>query len=373
MSSTRRSRRAGGDVSLRRIRLHDLRRGRASLLLAAGVPITAVSKILGHSSLAIIGDTYTHLIGDVGRQAAEAAAALVPRAAVPLQACDTSVTYDLQSEDRGVVRKPLTSGNTGADARTRTGNLPITSRLRCQVAPRRRTACIVGGPAYCLGESRRTVTRVQAEVLEAGGPERPSRPRRTTPSRATLVLVAALSVGTAATVAYRHHDGADRGRRAPFPATAGANGANGANGAALVADTAYEATQDPAQRRVLIEVTVANLGATDLVLAGAGSGARGLELQTIGYRLGDRIVSFVAPRPFPLPPGGRVGIGLTYLVTDCPSAARRHLPVPIRLMTDRGPQTIDVATGASYAGAWQRTALSAICPQEYHAEPITAR
>ncbi len=68
------------DAGLPRIRLHDLRHGRASLLLAADVPIAVVSKLLGHSSISITSDTYSHLLNGVGSKAAEAAANLVPRA-----------------------------------------------------------------------------------------------------------------------------------------------------------------------------------------------------------------------------------------------------------------------------------------------------
>jgi hypothetical protein len=63
------------------IRLHDLRHGHASLMLAADVPIDVVSKRLGHSSRTITSDTYSHLLSGVGRAAAERAAALVPRQA----------------------------------------------------------------------------------------------------------------------------------------------------------------------------------------------------------------------------------------------------------------------------------------------------
>jgi hypothetical protein len=48
-------------------------------MLAADVPIDAVSKRLGHSSRAVTSDTYSHLLSGVGRAAAERAAALVPR------------------------------------------------------------------------------------------------------------------------------------------------------------------------------------------------------------------------------------------------------------------------------------------------------
>ena len=66
-------------AGLRPIRLHDLRHGAASLMLAAGVDLALVSKRLGHSSVSITSDTYSHLVEGVGREAAERAAALVPR------------------------------------------------------------------------------------------------------------------------------------------------------------------------------------------------------------------------------------------------------------------------------------------------------
>ena len=60
-------------------RLHDLRHGSASLQQAAGVALAVVSKRLGHSTVALTADTYSHLLEGVGRDAAERAAALVPR------------------------------------------------------------------------------------------------------------------------------------------------------------------------------------------------------------------------------------------------------------------------------------------------------
>jgi hypothetical protein len=55
------------------------RHGAASLRLAAGVDIAIVSKQLGHSTITLTSDTYSHLLHDVARQAAERAMALVPR------------------------------------------------------------------------------------------------------------------------------------------------------------------------------------------------------------------------------------------------------------------------------------------------------
>lgn len=61
------------------VRLHDLRHGAASLMLAAGVPMKVVQEALGHSSSVITADTYTSVYVEVATAAAEAAAALVPR------------------------------------------------------------------------------------------------------------------------------------------------------------------------------------------------------------------------------------------------------------------------------------------------------
>jgi integrase len=57
--------------------------------LAAGIDLAVVSKILGHSSLTITADTYSHLLDGVGRDAAERASALVPRAPRPTVALPT--------------------------------------------------------------------------------------------------------------------------------------------------------------------------------------------------------------------------------------------------------------------------------------------
>ena len=62
-----------------RIRLHDLRHTNASLALAAGVALKAVSHRLGHSSTAITADLYTHVIPAVAQDAADRIAAMVPR------------------------------------------------------------------------------------------------------------------------------------------------------------------------------------------------------------------------------------------------------------------------------------------------------
>lgn len=60
------------------IRLHDLRHGAATLMLAAGVDVKVVSETLGHSDTRITRDIYQSVFPEVAKDAAEAAAGLVP-------------------------------------------------------------------------------------------------------------------------------------------------------------------------------------------------------------------------------------------------------------------------------------------------------
>lgn len=64
-------------AGLRPIRLHDLRPGAASMMLASGLDIVLVSKRLGHISISITADTYLHLLENVDREAADRTAALL--------------------------------------------------------------------------------------------------------------------------------------------------------------------------------------------------------------------------------------------------------------------------------------------------------
>ena len=59
------------------IRLHDMRHGAASLLLAAGVPVETVAMILGHASPAVTRQVHAHILREPARLGMEAAAALV--------------------------------------------------------------------------------------------------------------------------------------------------------------------------------------------------------------------------------------------------------------------------------------------------------
>ncbi len=121
------------EAGLRRIRVHDLRHGRASLLLAAGVDLAIVSKMLGHSSITITADTYAHLLEGVGRQAAQAADDLIPP-----RTCDHSVTNTRSETAEGLTANngggPLTWDDAGAPSGTRTPNPLIKSQLLCQLS-----------------------------------------------------------------------------------------------------------------------------------------------------------------------------------------------------------------------------------------------
>jgi integrase len=81
------------DAGIRRVRVHDLRHGAASLRLAAGVDIAIVSKVLGHSQISLTADTYSQLLEGVGKDAAQRAMNLVPRTprTAAVQACDQPV------------------------------------------------------------------------------------------------------------------------------------------------------------------------------------------------------------------------------------------------------------------------------------------
>jgi integrase len=70
------------DAGLPPVRLHDLRHGAATLALAAGVDMKVISAMLRHSTITITSDTYTSVLPELARQAAEAVAAIVPRRAV---------------------------------------------------------------------------------------------------------------------------------------------------------------------------------------------------------------------------------------------------------------------------------------------------
>jgi integrase len=59
------------------VRLHDLRHGAATLALAAGTDLKVVSAMLGHATIQLTADTYSSVLPNTARSAAEKTAALV--------------------------------------------------------------------------------------------------------------------------------------------------------------------------------------------------------------------------------------------------------------------------------------------------------
>ncbi len=64
---------------LPRIRLHDLRHTYATLALLVGVPAKVVSERLGHSSVTVTLDLYSHVMPALEGEHADAVAKLIGR------------------------------------------------------------------------------------------------------------------------------------------------------------------------------------------------------------------------------------------------------------------------------------------------------
>jgi len=89
--------------SLPRIRLHDLRHSCATILLAAGEHPKVVQELLGHSSVQLTLDTYSHLLPDL--QLKERAAARLDE--VLRQAAKTEVKTEVKSEESVVSQEGI--------------------------------------------------------------------------------------------------------------------------------------------------------------------------------------------------------------------------------------------------------------------------
>ncbi len=61
------------------IALRDLRHGAATLALAAGADLKAVQELLGHATITLTADTYTHLLPELASDIAENVVRLIPR------------------------------------------------------------------------------------------------------------------------------------------------------------------------------------------------------------------------------------------------------------------------------------------------------
>lgn len=72
------------EAELPRVRLHDLRHLAATTMLAAGVPLALVSKVLRHSQVGITADIYGHLTRETTHAAADVLGATLDAAAAEL-------------------------------------------------------------------------------------------------------------------------------------------------------------------------------------------------------------------------------------------------------------------------------------------------
>ncbi|GAA1860065.1 tyrosine-type recombinase/integrase [Actinomadura bangladeshensis] len=87
------------------IRFHDLRHGAATLALLGNVNMKVISETLGHARHSLTADTYTSVLPEVSRAAAEAVAAVVPRRPqLETPAAATNVITDIPERDRDFVR-----------------------------------------------------------------------------------------------------------------------------------------------------------------------------------------------------------------------------------------------------------------------------
>lgn len=74
---TQRFQKASRDAGLTQIRFHDLRHGHVTYLMQAGVPLPVIAQRVGHSSVAVTGDIYSHVGGEARADAAMVGAAIV--------------------------------------------------------------------------------------------------------------------------------------------------------------------------------------------------------------------------------------------------------------------------------------------------------
>jgi integrase len=90
-------------AGLPRIRLHDVRHSYASAALAAGIPAKVVSERLGHATIAITMDTYSHVLPGLDAEAAGTVARLIlgDSDQEPARPVDKALTTDHPTPSRG--------------------------------------------------------------------------------------------------------------------------------------------------------------------------------------------------------------------------------------------------------------------------------
>ena len=121
-------------AGLPRVRFHDLRHAFATLLLDEGVPVTVVSKLLGHASAKMTLDTYSHVIlGHPGRRRRSDGKS------------DQSVGFDPHTQVGAVMRSLRRARLSAGDSASESGSSQVRGSRRTRAAstpgrtsPRRR-------------------------------------------------------------------------------------------------------------------------------------------------------------------------------------------------------------------------------------------
>jgi Phage integrase family len=98
------------------IRLHDLRHSYATAALAAGIPAKVVSERLGHATIAITMDTYSHVLPGLDERAAATVARLILEGHEPEPSFEPSESVDRPLTRGRVVLSTLDSAE-GGEAR----------------------------------------------------------------------------------------------------------------------------------------------------------------------------------------------------------------------------------------------------------------
>jgi integrase len=126
------------------IRLHDLRHGAATNMLAAGVDMKIVQAVLRHASITTTSDLYTSVVTTVAREAAEKTRMIIPRAStrllgLPSGSQETTMDSQKPEDDSQETTNPQVNtevdlGIGGAPPGTRTPNPLVKSQLLCQLS-----------------------------------------------------------------------------------------------------------------------------------------------------------------------------------------------------------------------------------------------
>jgi integrase len=105
-------------AGLPKIRLHDVRHSYATAALSAGIPAKVVSERLGHATIAITMDTYSHVLPGLDAQAAGTAARLILGAAdqEPARPVDKALSTDRPTPSRREEVKREAPGQGGVRA-----------------------------------------------------------------------------------------------------------------------------------------------------------------------------------------------------------------------------------------------------------------